>query len=121
MTGPSSNRCFINLVLNALDAAADLPEDRRIVVVSAETVAGGVSIKVRDRGQGIAPGDLPKIFDSFFSTKREGMGMGLAIARTLVDADGGRIWAENGPGEGAVFCVELPTANMTTIPVSEQA
>jgi signal transduction histidine kinase len=47
--------------------------------------------------------------------------MGLAIARTLVDAHGGRIWAENGPGEGAVFCVELPTANMTTIPVSEQA
>ena len=65
---------------------------------------------MRDRGPGIAPEHLPKLFESFFSTKRKGMGLGLSIARTLVEAHGGRIRAENGPGEGAVFHVELPAA-----------
>ena len=63
---------------------------------------------MRDRGHGIAPEILPKLFDSFFSTKQRGMGLGLSIARTIVEAHGGRIWAENGSGEGAVFHVELP-------------
>ena len=99
---------LINLVLNAMDAVADVPEERRTVVVSVENAAGGIAIAVRDRGHGIAPEHLPKLFDSFFSTKRKGMGLGLSIARTLVEAHGGRIWAENGPGEGAVFHVELP-------------
>ena len=65
-------------------------------------------VAVRDRGHGIAPDHLPKLFEAFFTTKRNGMGLGLSIARTLVEAHGGRVWAENGPGEGAVFHVELP-------------
>jgi len=101
---------LINLVLNAMDAVGDLPEHRRTVVVSVENVTNGIDIAVLDRGQGIAPEHLPRLFDSFFSTKSEGMGLGLAIARTLVEAHDGRIWAENGPTEGAVFHVELPTA-----------
>ncbi len=107
---------LINLVLNAMDAVADLPEARRTVVVSVESGAGGIAIAVRDRGHGIAPEHLPKLFDSFFSTKRKGMGLGLSIARTLVEAHGGRIRAENGPGEGAVFQVELPAAGATGDP-----
>ena len=67
-----------------------------------------VAISVRDRGQGIAPENLPKLFDSFFTTKGQGMGLGLSIARTLVEAHGGRIRAESVPGEGSVFRVELP-------------
>ena len=63
---------------------------------------------MRDRGQGIAPENLPKLFDSFFTTKGQGMGLGLSIARTLVEAHGGRIRAESVPGEGSVFRVELP-------------
>ena len=99
---------LINLVLNAMDAMADTPEDRRSVAISVGNGAGGVAIAVRDHGQGIEPEHLPKLFNSFFTTKPKGMGLGLSIARTLVEAHGGRIWAENGPGDGAVFHIELP-------------
>jgi signal transduction histidine kinase len=68
---------------------------------------------VRDRGHGIAPEHLPRLFDPFFSTKQGGMGLGLSIARTVVEAHGGRVWAENAPGEGAVFHVELPADRAT--------
>ncbi len=101
---------LINLVLNAMDAVADVPEVRRRVVVSIARGENGAVISVRDRGRGIAPEHRTKLFDSFFSTKRNGMGLGLSITRTIVEAHGGRIWAENGPGEGSVFQIELPLA-----------
>jgi signal transduction histidine kinase len=66
---------------------------------------------VRDHGNGIAPKHLPQVFESFFSTKRKGMGLGLSIARSVCEAHGGRIWAENAEGLGALFHVELPVAS----------
>ena len=99
---------LINLVLNAMDTVAEMPSDRRTIVVSVEKVAGGVAVAVRDRGQGVASDDLPRLFDSFFSTKPRGMGLGLSIARSIVEAHGGRIWAESATVEGAVFQFELP-------------
>ncbi|MDS4027312.1 MAG: HAMP domain-containing sensor histidine kinase [Candidatus Contendobacter sp.] len=101
---------LLNLVLNALDAVNGLPEARRTVAVSVERDADRVILVVRDRGHGIAPEHLPKLFDSFFSTKRRGMGLGLSIARTLVEVHGGRIRAESRLGEGAVFQAEWPVA-----------
>lgn len=101
---------LIILVLNALDAVADLAEDRREVIVSVEAGRVKVAVAVRDRGRGIPAADLPQVFESFFTTKPQGMGLGLSIARTLCEAHGGRIWAESGPGPGTVFRVELPAA-----------
>jgi signal transduction histidine kinase len=101
---------LINLILNAMEAMGAAPAGRRTLVVSAKSVAGGISIAVRDQGHGIAPEEMPRLFDSFYSSKEKGMGLGLAISRTIVEAHGGRIWAENVPGQGAVFRVSLPPA-----------
>jgi signal transduction histidine kinase len=101
---------LINLLLNAMDAVAELPEDRRRIQVTIVRIATGVMVTVRDRGPGIAPDALPKLFDSFYSTKRNGLGLGLSIVRTIVEAHSGRIEVESTAGEGAAFHVELPGA-----------
>jgi C4-dicarboxylate-specific signal transduction histidine kinase len=103
---------LIILMINAMDAVADVPEDKRVIVVSVGTVASGITITVRDRGHGIAPEHLPKVFDSFFSTKKEARTVDCA---TIVEAHGGRIWAEDGGGEGAVFQVELPVPDAASV------
>jgi signal transduction histidine kinase len=99
---------LINLFLNAMDAVSEADEGRRTVVVIVDSTDDRVMITVRDQGHGITAEEVPKLFDSFYSTKRAGMGLGLSIARTIVEAHGGRIWAESQVGEGAVFHVELP-------------
>jgi signal transduction histidine kinase len=101
---------LINVVLNAMDAVADLPESRRLVEVSMDRKDSNIMIAVRDRGSGIPVENLPKLFESFFTTKQRGMGLGLAIARSIVEAHGGRIWAENRQPHGAAFNVEIPMA-----------
>jgi C4-dicarboxylate-specific signal transduction histidine kinase len=108
---------LINLVLNAMDAVAGLPENRRHIDVLMEQLAGNIRITVQDSGHGIASETLAKLFDSFFSTKPQGMGLGLSIARSIVDAHGGRIWAENREGYGAAFHVELPAAIAEGVPL----
>ena len=99
---------LINLILNAMDALAEAPLDRRSILVQVECTTGTHSVSVKDQGRGFADGDLSKLFDAFFSTKRTGMGLGLSIARTIVVAHGGSIRAERGPSGGAIFHVELP-------------
>jgi signal transduction histidine kinase len=99
---------LINLLLNAMDAVSPLPETQRTVSVLVDAAGDSGYIAVRDFGPGIPSQDLPKLFDSFFSTKGT-MGLGLSIARSLVDAHGGRIWAENVQSGGAVFHIELPS------------
>ncbi|WP_343056221.1 sensor histidine kinase [Ancylobacter tetraedralis] len=101
---------LLNLTLNAIDAATGAAVERRTVTVSAAERAGVATITVRDRGHGIASEHMPRLFDSFFSTKRTGIGLGLSIVRTLVEAQGGTVSARNEPGGGAAFEVEFPLA-----------
>jgi signal transduction histidine kinase len=99
---------LINLIMNAMDAMTDTAVERRTIVVQVEFAAGTSTVSVKDQGSGFADGDLSKLFDSFFSTKRTGMGLGLSIARTIVEAHGGTIRAESVESGGAMFHVGLP-------------
>ena len=99
----------LNLVLNGMEAMAGLPEEKRQVVVRTGPANNGtVKIAVADSGPGIPVDSLPKLFEHFFTTKKEGMGMGLSIARTIVEAHHGQIWAENNSGIGATFYFTVP-------------
>lgn len=100
---------LINLVLNALEACADQPPAARRVCVQTRDGATAVTLTVRDFGAGIAAADLARLFDPFFSTKRSGMGLGLTIARSIVEAHGGTI-AAAAAAPGAEFRVVLPRA-----------
>lgn len=99
---------LINLLLNAMDAVREVAADRKAIVVTVETTKGLVKIEVRDRGSSIAAEDLTRVFDSFYSTKRTGMGLGLSIVRSIIEAHRGRVWAERRPDGGTIFHVELP-------------
>ncbi|MFO1313184.1 MAG: sensor histidine kinase [Burkholderiales bacterium] len=99
---------LINLVLNAMDAVSGLPENRKTVAVGVERKEGHAVLTVTDRGRGIAPKDLSNVFESFYSTKPNGMGLGLSITRTIVEAHGGEIDVESTPDAGTVFRVQLP-------------
>ncbi len=99
---------LINLIRNAVQAMADQPV--REVVISARPVRRMVEISVADTGVGLSAEVLEALFSPFRSTKAEGMGIGLSISRTIVEAHGGKIWAENRPGGGAVFRFTLPRA-----------
>jgi signal transduction histidine kinase len=112
---------LINLVLNAMDAVAEVDPERRVVAIAAEEADGSVRVTVRDRGKGIAGENLAKVFDSFFSTKQNGMGLGLSIARTIVEAHGGRIWAQSNTGDGASVCFELPVLRAAPVPATSTA
>ncbi len=105
----------INLVLNAFDACADQPEPERRVRVATSDTPNGVQVSVRDFGAGIATSDLPHIFDAFFSTKGSGMGLGLSIARSIVDAHRGSISAVS-CDVGVELRVILPLAPATDGP-----
>ena len=102
---------LLNLILNGMDALNGAAADNRRVRVAVRRDGGqAVEIAVSDAGPGIPAEALAHVFDPFFTTKPNGMGMGLAISRTIVEAHGGRIWAENTHGGGAAFRFTLPIA-----------
>ena len=112
---------LLNLLVNGLHAVAEEPPPRRRVVVRTAIRDGGVEVSVQDTGKGIAESDLQQIFVPFYSTKREGLGVGLSISRSIVETYGGRIWAENGADGGAIFRVRLPARSTATGPPEHPA
>ncbi|MCA1514464.1 MULTISPECIES: sensor histidine kinase [Bradyrhizobium] len=101
---------ILNLIINAMDAISDADAGKREVSVSTLSTGNQAEIRIADTGPGIPASDLASLFDPFFTTKPQGMGMGLAIARTIVEAHHGTIAAANQPAGGALFTIRLPTA-----------
>jgi PAS domain S-box-containing protein len=100
---------ILNLVINAIDALSGVDNrPRELVVGSGRGDSKDVLVEVRDSGPGIDPANLNRLFDSFYTTKPDGMGMGLSISRSIVEAHGGRLWATPNEPHGAVFQFTLP-------------
>jgi signal transduction histidine kinase len=104
------SQVLLNLILNAMEAMQSCPENARRVYIIARAAGECVEVAVSDSGPGIAAGNVERVFDPLFSTKAEGLGMGLAISRTIIEAHGGRLWADNRASSGATFRFTLPIA-----------
>jgi len=101
---------LLNLSINALEAMTVGEEARELLISSRKSEQGGVRVAVRDSGPGLGQVDLERVFASFYTTKPGGMGLGLAICRSIIEAHGGRIWATMHAPRGAVFEFTLPAA-----------
>jgi signal transduction histidine kinase len=97
----------LNLVLNAVEAMAGTEHPRMVAARTAVT-GGNVTVSVRDSGKGLGDADLERIFDAFYTTKPEGLGMGLSISQSIVDSHGGRLWGERNADRGMTFHFSLP-------------
>jgi C4-dicarboxylate-specific signal transduction histidine kinase len=100
---------LLNLILNAIEAMSEVKRRRReMMIVSAPDGPDAVRIEVRDSGPGLDPERTTQLFEPFYTTKAEGLGIGLSISRSIAEAHGGRLSAGANAPHGAVFCVWLP-------------
>jgi C4-dicarboxylate-specific signal transduction histidine kinase len=99
---------ILNLVVNGIDAMRDTSSEKRVISIRTSRVENFAELSVSDRGPGITEDKLKEVFVPFFTSKAEGMGMGLSIARTIIEAHNGQIWAKNRDHGGASFRVKLP-------------
>jgi PAS domain S-box-containing protein len=99
---------LLNLVLNGVESMEGAAAAPCRLTLRTERRGGFVELSVADRGRGISPEAMPRLFESFFTTRSDGMGLGLSIAKSIIEAHGGRIWAENNAEGGATFYVSLP-------------
>jgi len=106
---------ILNLIMNAVEAMSSVKEGRRELLIRSDTDdSGAILVDVRDSGPGLACEDLHRLFTPFYTTKPQGMGMGLAICRSIIEAHGGRLWASANEGAGATFHFTLPTDGAET-------
>ncbi len=99
---------IINLVMNGMEAMASVTDRPRELKILSRCDTDQVLIAVQDSGVGIDPGDVDRLFNAFFTTKPSGMGMGLSICRSIIEAHGGKLWASRNVGAGATFQFTLP-------------
>lgn len=102
------SQVLLNLIMNGIDAVQEAKEPSRRVSIDARCSDGMIEVAVADSGKGIPSDAADRVFDAFFTTKTHGMGMGLPVSRTIVEAHGGRIWVENNRGPGATFRFTVP-------------
>jgi C4-dicarboxylate-specific signal transduction histidine kinase len=105
---------ILNLILNGREAMSGVQSHPRSLLVSSQkSKSGGIVVAVRDSGAGLDPKDAERIFDPFFSTKAEGMGLGLSISRTIIEAHGGTLWATQNEDKGATIQFTLPPGSVS--------
>jgi signal transduction histidine kinase len=104
---------LLNLVVNGMDAMSPVEERERLLEIHARPEGDErVAVSVRDRGVGLTAAQMPRLFEAFYTTKTYGMGMGLAISRSIIESHGGRLWAEPNQGRGATFAFSLPAVSL---------
>jgi signal transduction histidine kinase len=99
---------LLNLIINAIEAMREVYKEERELLISTTNEPNGVSVEVQDTGPGLSPESLSRLFEAFYTTKPEGMGMGLSICRSIVEAHGGRLWSSANLPRGAIFHFTLP-------------
>ena len=106
----SWERHVLNLVLNAIEAMSDTKgENLKLTIRTSMADDGAIEVAVSDAGSGISKEMMDRVFEPFFTTMRDGMGMGLSISRTIVEAHGGRLWLSQNSGRGCTLSFTLPT------------
>jgi PAS domain S-box-containing protein len=103
-----AQQVLLNLILNACDAMSDNVQGDRVLRIVTEMCDGNARLSIVDRGRGIPEATMDRIFEPFVTSKEDGLGLGLAICRSIMRAHGGRLWATNNLADGATFCVEFP-------------
>ncbi|PWT83722.1 MAG: PAS domain-containing sensor histidine kinase, partial [Blastocatellia bacterium] len=105
---------MLNLLRNAVDAMIDVDDrPRRLVIRTEREGTDGVRLTVRDAGVGLDRQTMNKLFDAFFTTKSDGMGIGLSISRSIIERHHGRLWAEPNDGPGTTFAFSIPSLGVT--------
>ena len=102
---------MMNLIMNGIDAMREVTDRPRELFIKSAKHPAGVLVQVQDSGVGFDSDQADRIFEPFFTTKPKGIGMGLSISRSIIEAHGGRLWAAPGPVQGAVFQFNLPKAD----------
>jgi signal transduction histidine kinase len=99
---------LLNLILNAVEAMSDIAEGERDLLISSRNEPDGVSVEVRDSGPGFDSAAVERVFEAFYTTKPGGLGLGLSICRSIIEAHNGRLWASPNVPRGAIFCFTAP-------------
>jgi PAS domain S-box-containing protein len=99
---------ILNLIINAVEAMRDVDEGDRELLIGTRNESDGVCVEVRDSGPGLAPAALERLFEAFYTTKSDGLGLGLSICRSIIEAHNGRLWVSSNPSRGAIFQFIVP-------------